>query len=43
MDIFAHTLGFVQLERTGVSLLLGHANLGQSFQNFPALDFQLAR
>jgi hypothetical protein len=42
-DMRAYTFGFVRLDGTGVRLLLGHANGGQSFQDFPALDLQLAR
>jgi hypothetical protein len=39
----ANPLGLVALERTRVGLLFGYANRRQSLQDFPALDFQLAR
>jgi hypothetical protein len=42
-DMRADTLGFVRLDGTGVRLLLGHANCGQSFQDFPALHLQFTR
>jgi hypothetical protein len=43
LEISAHTLGFITLERTRVGLLFGYANCRQSIQDFPALDFQFAR
>jgi hypothetical protein len=43
LQIGAHTLGFIAFERTGVGLLFGYANHGQSIQDLPALDFQFAR
>jgi hypothetical protein len=39
----ADTLGFVHFDGTGVRFLFGHANCGQSFQDFPALHLQLTR
>jgi hypothetical protein len=42
-DMRADTLGLVRLDGTGVRFLLGHANRGQSFQDFPALNLQLTR
>jgi hypothetical protein len=42
-DMGADTLRFIRLDGTGVRLFFGHANGGQSFQDFPALDLQLAR
>jgi hypothetical protein len=43
VDVLAHTFRFVALQRTGVRLLLGHANVRQGVKNRPALYFQLAR
>jgi hypothetical protein len=40
-NVRAHTLGLIHLDGTRVGLLLGHAYLDQSIQNFPALHFQL--
>jgi hypothetical protein len=42
LEVLAHTLGFVFFERTGVRLLLGHADSRQRVKDGPALDFQLA-
>jgi hypothetical protein len=42
-DMSADTLGFVRLDGAGVRLFLGHANCGQSFQDFPALHLQFTR
>jgi hypothetical protein len=42
-DMRANPLGFIRLYGTGVGLFLGHANCGQSIQDFPALDLQLTR
>jgi hypothetical protein len=39
----AHTLGFVELKRAGMSLLLGHAHGVQYIENGLALYFQLSR
>lgn len=43
LQVRAHTLGFVALERTRMGLLLRDADRGQSLQDLPALDLQLAR
>jgi hypothetical protein len=40
-QMFPHQFRFVLFQRTGVSLLLRHANRGQHVKNFLALDFQL--
>jgi hypothetical protein len=42
LEVLAHPLGFVFFERTGVRLLLGHADSGQGVKDRPALYFQLA-
>jgi hypothetical protein len=42
-DMSADTLGLVRLDGTGVRFFLAHANRGQSFQDFPALNLQLTR
>lgn len=42
-DVRAHAFRFVRLDRTGVCLLFGHADCGQSLKDFPALNLQLAR
>jgi hypothetical protein len=42
VEVYAHTLGFIRLERTGVRLFLSHADIGQYVQNCPALYFELA-
>jgi hypothetical protein len=42
LEVLAHTLGFIFFERTGVRLLLGHADSCQGIQDRPALYFQLA-
>jgi hypothetical protein len=42
LEVLAHPLGFVFFERTGVRLLLGHADSRQGIKDRPALDFQLA-
>jgi hypothetical protein len=42
-DMRADTFGFVHLDGTGVRFLLGHADCGQSFKDFPALHLQLTR
>jgi hypothetical protein len=39
-EVLTYLLCFVGFERAGVGLLLGDANLGQRFENLPALDFQ---
>jgi hypothetical protein len=43
VDVLAHTFSFVALQRTGVRLLFGHADVRQGIKNRPALYFQLAR
>ncbi len=43
LQVSAHTLGLIALERTGMGLLFGYADRRQSVQDFPALDFQFAR
>ena len=42
LEVLAHTLGFIFFERTGVRLLLGHADSRQGVKDGPALNFQLA-
>jgi hypothetical protein len=39
--VFAHQVGFVVFQRTGVCFFLGDAHRGQDVKDFPALDFQL--
>jgi hypothetical protein len=43
LQIGAHTLGFIAFQRTRMGLLFGDAHGCESIQDFPALDFQLAR
>jgi hypothetical protein len=43
VEVGAYTLGFIWLERTGVGLFLGDADLDQGIENSPALDFKLTR
>ncbi len=40
LEVIAHLLGLVGLDRAGVRLWLGHANRNQSIQNWLALDFE---
>jgi hypothetical protein len=42
LEVAAHLLGLIGLDRTGVRLALGHANRRQSVQDGPALDLQFA-
>jgi hypothetical protein len=42
-DMRADTLGFVRLDGTGVRFFLGHANRGESLEDFPALNLQFTR
>lgn len=42
-DMRANALGFMLFNRAGVRLLLGHADCGQSIENFFALDLQFTR
>jgi hypothetical protein len=42
LEIVAHLLGLIGLNRTRVRLRLSHANRRQSVQNGPALDFHFA-
>jgi hypothetical protein len=43
LEIVAHLLGLVGLDRAGVRLGFRHANRNQSIQNRLALDFQFPR
>jgi hypothetical protein len=43
LEVSAHTLGFIKLQRTGVRLLLCNADVVENIQNCPALNFQFAR
>ena len=43
LEVSAHPLGFVELQRTGVRLLLSDADIVEDIQNRLALDFQFAR
>jgi len=43
MDVGAHTLGFIRLNRARVRFLLRDSNSRESIQDFFALDFQLSR
>jgi hypothetical protein len=36
----AHTLGFIELKRAGMGLLLGDAYIVEHVEDSPALDFQ---
>ena len=42
LEVVAHLLGLIGLNRTRVRLRLSHANCRQSVQNGPALDFHFA-
>jgi hypothetical protein len=42
LKVLPHPFIFNFFERTGVGLLLGHADVRQGIQDRPALDFQLA-
>jgi hypothetical protein len=43
LEVSAHTLGFIKLQRTGVRLLLCNADVVENIQNCLALNFQFAR
>jgi hypothetical protein len=43
MDVGAHTLGFIRLNRARMRLLFGNPYCRESVQNFFALNFQLSR
>ena len=43
LEVSAHTLGFIKLQRTGVRLLLYNADVVENIQNCFALNFQFAR
>jgi hypothetical protein len=43
LKVSTHTLGFVELQRTGVRLLLRDADIIENIQDSPALDFQFTR
>jgi hypothetical protein len=43
MEVGTYALSFVSLERAGVGLFLGYADLDQGVENSPALDFKLTR
>jgi hypothetical protein len=43
LKVRAHTLGFIELKRTGVRLLLGHTCDIEYVENSFALDFQFTR
>jgi hypothetical protein len=43
LNVGAHTLGFIRLDRARMGFLLGDPNCGESVENFLALNFQLSR
>ena len=42
LKVLAHPFCFIFFQRTGVGLLLGHADVCQGIEDRPALHFQLA-
>src|ERR1043165_7042781 len=42
-EVLAHTIRFIDFDRTGVRLLFGDADFRQDLKNLATLDFQLAR
>jgi hypothetical protein len=43
LEVSAHTLSLVELQRAGVRLFLGDADVIEDIQNSPALNFKLSR
>ena len=43
LEMRAHLLGLIRLQRTGVGLACAQAEFRQYVKNLPALDFHLAR
>jgi hypothetical protein len=42
-EVSAHTLRLIRLDRTRMRLFFGNSNRCEGIQDFPALDFELAR